>query len=123
MKKLGNGYTKYFNNRHKRNGVLFQGPFQAVHVNSNTQLLHVSVYINLNNRFKKRELNLSRSSWEEYVGLESNGICKKEIILGQFKSKQSYLDFAKSSLKDIINRKNKEKELENPNLDMPRPKN
>ena len=28
MKRLNGGYTSYFNNRHKRNGVLFQGLFK-----------------------------------------------------------------------------------------------
>src|SRR3989344_7025083 len=39
MKRLGGGYTWYFNNRHKRSGALFQGRFKSVHIKSNEQLL------------------------------------------------------------------------------------
>ena len=53
MQRLGTGYTKYFNNRHKRNGILFQGVFKVVHVGSNNYLLHLSSYINLNFRVHK----------------------------------------------------------------------
>ncbi|MEK7090072.1 MAG: transposase, partial [Patescibacteria group bacterium] len=49
MHRLCMGYAKYFNLRHERSGVLFQGPFKAVHVDSNEYLLYVSAYVNLNN--------------------------------------------------------------------------
>ena len=53
IQRLGTGYTKYFNNKHKRNGVLFQGKFKSVHVDSNEYLLHLSIYINLNEHAHK----------------------------------------------------------------------
>jgi len=48
MQKLGTGYTKYFNKRYERNGVLFQGVFKAKHVPTDDYLLHLSRYIHLN---------------------------------------------------------------------------
>lgn len=48
MQRLGMGYAKYFNNRRKRSGTLFQGKFKARHIDSNEYLLHVSSYVNLN---------------------------------------------------------------------------
>src|SRR6266481_8166134 len=39
MHKMGMGYAKYFNIRHKRSGSLFQGKFKAVHLETNEQLL------------------------------------------------------------------------------------
>src|SRR3989344_7885148 len=30
MQKIGTGYTMYFNQKHKRSGVLFQGKFKAI---------------------------------------------------------------------------------------------
>src|SRR3990167_8836926 len=50
MHRIGNGYSKYFNHKYNRNGALFQGLYQLVHITSNEQLLHTSVYVNLNNR-------------------------------------------------------------------------
>jgi len=57
MQKLGTGYTKYFNKRYKRNGVLFQGVFKAKHISTDEYLLHLSRYIHLN------PLGLLRDKW------------------------------------------------------------
>ncbi|MFA4817234.1 MAG: transposase [Parcubacteria group bacterium] len=109
MQKLGNGYTKYFNHKYKRSGVLFQGKFKSTHINSNEYLLHLSVYVNLNNLVHKLGLRhpMSKSSWEEYIKSGEVGLCKnKEIILGQFRSKKEYKDFAEEVVRGMIERKN-----------------
>ena len=48
MQRFLNSYTRYYNTRHERKGPLFEGPFRAVHVETNELLLHVSRYIHLN---------------------------------------------------------------------------
>ena len=108
MQKLGNGYTKYFNHKHKRSGVLFQGVFKSVHIDSNEYLLHLSVYINLNNLVHKISLRheMSKSSWEEYTRDSEVKFCKnKEMILGQFRNKKEYKQFAEKFVKGIIEKK------------------
>lgn len=112
MKRLG-GYTWYFNRKYQRSGSLFQGAFKAKHVNSNEYLLHVSSYVNLNNRVHKLKLAgpIFKSSWDEYMGTNKNDICKKDIILDQFKTNKEYKDFAESSLIDILERKKQSREL------------
>lgn len=112
MKRLSGGYTQYFNARHKRSGVLFQGRFRSSHIDSNEYLLHVSAYVNLNNRFKGVPHLISQSSWEEYLGDDKFGICNPEIVLGQFRSVGEYKKFALSSLRDILRRKEMEKNLD-----------
>ena len=112
MKRLG-GYTWYFNNRYRRSGALFQGRFKSSHINTNEYLLHVSAYVNLNNRFKGEPYRLSKSSLEEYLRKGNDGICNTSIVLEQFKDTKAYEKFATSSLKDILKRKELEKELEN----------
>lgn len=114
MKRLGGGYTWYFNNKHKRSGSLFQGVFKSVHIDDNQYLLNLSVYVNLNNRVHKfggETAKLVRSSWNEYL-MESNqnfpGICSKDIILSQFKKNNEYKNFAEEELKEIIRRKDDE---------------
>ncbi|KKT29058.1 hypothetical protein A3I36_00275 [Candidatus Giovannonibacteria bacterium RIFCSPLOWO2_02_FULL_45_28] len=115
MHKLGGGYTTYFNLKIQRSGALFQGPFKAVYVDSNEYLLHLSTYVNLN--FKVHKLGglapKWRASWEEYNN-ERFGVClcKKDIILNQFKNRAEYKKFAESSLVDILHRKDIAKELE-----------
>lgn len=111
MKRLGGGYTNYFNNKYNRAGVLFQGKFKANHINSNEYLLHVSTYINLNNRVHRIPNDVSKSSWGEYCNSGKMEICKKDIILSQFKNRTEYKNFAESSLQDILERKQRRKEL------------
>lgn len=49
IKRLGGGYTNYFNQRHKRSGSLFQGKTKKVQILNNAQLNYVASYI-LGNR-------------------------------------------------------------------------
>src|SRR3989344_8034371 len=53
IKRLAGGFTKYFNAKYDRTGVLFQGKFKANHIDSNEYLLHASAYVNLNNLVHK----------------------------------------------------------------------
>lgn len=107
MQRLGTGYTKYFNNRYNRNGVLFQGKFQAVHIVSNPQLLHVSAYVNLNYEIHRLGSRTSKSSWGEYINRknEENELCKKDDILGQFRNIKEYRVFAENSVQATLARR------------------
>ena len=112
MHKLSLGYTMFFNKKHKRSGSLFQGPFKAIHIDSNEYLLHLSAYVNLNyqvhnlEKFGGRASKLLKSSWGEYIGENKENFCKKDIILHQFGSALDYKNFAEDSLKRI--KENKE---------------
>lgn len=110
MHRFGVGYTKYFNKKYNRSGVLFQGAFKAVHIDSNEYLLHLSAYVNLNNRAHKLGNSVSKSSWEEYVK-GKNGFCHKDVVLHQFNNGSEYEAFAEKSLEDILLRKDMEKLL------------
>ena len=110
MKRLGGGYTGYFNNKYDRSGSLFQGKFKNVHIDSNEYLLHVSAYVNLNDRVhqlggRTPKLVASMSSWKEYMDKEMRGICEKEIILEQFKTSKEYEEYALASLDASIRKK------------------
>lgn len=118
MHRLATGYTMYFNEKEKRSGALFQGVFKSTHINSNEYLLHLSSYVNLNDRVHQlggeaSKLVESVSSWGEYIDKKMKGICEKEIILGQFKNIDEYKEFASSSLKAIIKRKEELKDIQN----------
>ena len=110
MHRMGVGYTKYFNQKHNRNGSLLQGTFQAIHIDSNDYLLHLSAYVNLNNKIHQLGNLVSKSSWEEYVN-GRDGFCGKGIILEQFNNKAEYKKFAEGSLDDIKKRKDMERFL------------
>ena len=115
MQRFGTGYTKYFNSRYRRSGTLFQDKFKSAHIGSNEYLLHVSAYVNLNNRVHQlgsKASKLVKSSWTEYISSGSVGImCKTDIVLDQFRSLGEYKEFALSSLDNIIERKQQEKEF------------
>ena len=111
MKRLG-GYAWYFNNKYERSGALFQGRFKAIHIDSNEYLLHLSAYVNLNNKVHRIKGESFRSSWNEYLNKNKTSLSKLNIILRQFSNSGEYKDFAESSLKDILGRKERRKEME-----------
>ena len=93
-----NSYTKYFNTKHERVGSLFQGPFKAVRIESDEQLMHVSRYIHLNPvssfLIEPEELeNYQWSSYQEYLESSSSSINDKELVLDLFPSKEKYRQF------------------------------
>lgn len=112
MKRINGGYTNFFNAKYKRNGILLQGRFKANLINSNEYLLHASCYVGLNNQVHKIKNNLFLSSWAEYTNQSKNGLCKKKIILDQFKGINEYKSFAKEALENILKRKILLKEFE-----------
>jgi putative transposase len=85
MHKLGMGYAKYFNHKNKRSGILFQGPFQSIHIDSNEYLLYLSAYVNKNHFIHNYNTeDWKYSSLPDYIGKRNDALCNKEVILGQF---------------------------------------
>ena len=117
IKRLAGGYTKFFNNKSNRLGVLFQGVFKSIHVNSNKYLLYLSAYVNLNNEVHQlgnetsKSSKLVRNSFNEYINNEP-GFCTKEIILEQFNSKKEYGIFVKEVVGEIAKRRKEDKDFE-----------
>lgn len=98
LRRFSDSYTRYFNVHNNRCGSLFQGSFKAVLIESNEQLLHVSRYIHLNpyTSFLVRDfdelIHYHWSSLGEYLS-NCSGLCKKDIVLGNFSSKEEYKKF------------------------------
>lgn len=113
MKRLGGGYSWHYNAKYQRKGTLFQGPFKAVNVDSNEYLLHLSAYVNLNNRVHRLGKSVNyRSSWDEYIDNTANKrFCSKQIILDQFRDSQEYRAFTEESLKISLDRKDQQEEF------------
>ena len=116
MHRLGGGYTMYYNNKHRHRGSLFRGVFRSIHVSTNEYLLHLSAYINLNDRVHQlggEASKLIRTRWKEYtdsgIKLEDE-MCEKDIILGQFKNKDEYKEYAEDALPIMLDRKKTERE-------------
>lgn len=98
ISKVSNSYTKYFNTKHNRVGHLLQGEFKAVAVDTPDQLLHLTRYIHLNPYVSNLTNDLGSyiySSYSEYIEVRSKTLSSPDLILCQFKDKQSYEDFVK----------------------------
>ena len=102
MQKVLNGYTKYFNAKYQQSGHLFQGPFRAVHIKDNEQLLYTSAYIHLNPREigqTEKETKYRWSSFSDFVGQNRWGqLLDPSIILEQMmENKDDYKTWVETS--------------------------
>ena len=92
-------YTKAMNKRYDRVGALFQGAFQAKHIDENNYLVHLSRYLHLNPVMAglvERPEDWEFSSCREYIGLRAGTLPKPEIVLSQFPSPEAYREFVES---------------------------
>lgn len=104
MKSLMNSYVKYFNQKYKRVGGLFQSVFKAVQIVDEPYLLHLTRYIHLNpldvNGVTLNSLKDYFCSYGEYIGKRNTSWIYTKEILDLFGSKladrssfTSYKDF------------------------------
>ena len=96
MQRVLNAYTKYFNTKYKKEGHLFQGPFQAVRVMSNEQLLYLSTYIHRNphviREWRGKESTYPYASFQDYISENRWGpLLASDIVLGQFTPSSSVI--------------------------------
>ena len=99
MQPFALSYTKAINKRHGRVGSLFQGRFQAVCVDRDEYLVHLSRYIHLNPvvaKLVEQPEDWEFSSYREYVGLRTGTLPKTEVVLAQFSSMGAYREFVES---------------------------
>lgn len=105
IQKMVTSYTMYFNKSHERTGVLFQGIFKRSHIKTNPRLVELSKYIHSNpikifnhsdvNNTGDQLLKYPWSSLSDYAGLRTDSkiLSNQTIILDQFDSPKSYVDY------------------------------
>lgn len=104
MSKFQNSYSRYFNVKTNRSGPLLTGKFQAVRIESDEQLVHVSRYIHLNptTAFLIKKFNGLKkylwSSYNEYCHDSTYKITNSKLILGLFQSKADYSNFLRNQV-------------------------
>jgi putative transposase len=111
MRALSNSYIRYFNEKYKRVGSLFQGRYKGVLVKNESYLLHLTRYIHLNpleldSSSEGEEVrpgdrsdllrNYPFSSYKEYLGKQKTNWIHPEEILAFFKTAQ------RTSLQDCL---------------------
>jgi len=95
MKQLSNAYTKYFNERHKRSGSLFEGPFKAAHV-KNDDMIQVVRYIHLNPFLSGIVDDPEKYRWSDfptYTNSKEVNISNNTHVLGKFNTPADYKHF------------------------------
>ena len=107
MQRVLNSYTKYYNTKYNKSGHLFQGPYKAVHVKDNNQLLYLSSYIHRNPRELKEWLNKEDSyPWSSYQDSINKNRFEEllvfDIISEQFGNKKEYDQFVKTSTAKLL---------------------
>ncbi|MEO1350056.1 MAG: transposase, partial [Cyanobacteria bacterium J06635_15] len=93
-------YTKAINRRYERCGALFQGRFQAIHVDEENYLLHLSRYIHLNPvkaGFVQRPEEWEFSSYPDYVELRCGTLPRFAEVRRQAGTAQDYETFVGAS--------------------------
>jgi putative transposase len=98
IKKVQNAYAKYFNIKQNRPGALWGSQFQAVRVETDEQLIHLSRYIHLNpstsfiTKIEQLE-NYAWSSLAQYLGANLYEFVNQSLILSFFQNKEDYRKF------------------------------
>jgi REP element-mobilizing transposase RayT len=111
MQKLGTSYTRFFNEKYDRSGVLFQGRFKAVQLTVKKSLEFMSVYINLNYKYHRVDLKnaLAKTSLFEYLGTEiGEQICDVKLvgnIVEEVGGVSSYKEYSKRHSEYFTNQK------------------
>ncbi|MCH7504792.1 transposase [PVC group bacterium] len=107
MSNILNGYTRYFNIRHKRKGPLWVGRFKRVVVSTDEQLLHLTRYVHLNpvtSYLIEKPESWTYGSYNEYC---SQGTTDEEMCCYE-----NILDIDSKSYKNFVNdRKEYQREL------------
>lgn len=119
MKRLNMGYSRYFNEKYKRQGALFEGRYKLVPVAEEAHFIHLPYYIHLNPldlvapEWRKRELknsseavkfleNYRWSSHLDYLGRKNfPSLTSREFLLEFFGGSQEYERRIKEWLRNI----------------------
>ncbi len=113
MKKLGNAYVGYFNDKYKRRGMgsLFQGPFKSAHVKTDEQFIYLAFYVFANpldlfcENWKKKGIKNAKeaveylesykwSSYADSIGKENfPSVTNREVLMNNFGSANDIKNF------------------------------
>jgi putative transposase len=89
LKKLNMGYAKYFNEKYKRSGALFQGKTKRKHIDSDAYMLHILNYIH----FNPLDYHRQSKDWRSH-SINNQGHALTELSKYRW---SSYLDYMGSA--------------------------
>ncbi|MDC1205271.1 transposase [Candidatus Pacebacteria bacterium] len=89
MKKLNMGYAKFFNEKYKRSGYLWQGRYKKIHIQTDSHFMYIPYYIHLN------PLDCTQHNWRE--GTLSDMDMRNALNALENYRWSSYLDYNEST--------------------------
>lgn len=119
MKKLNMGYAKYFNEKYKRIGALFQGRYKSVMVTKETHFMYLPYYIHCNPldlitpEWREKELRnyqkainfLESYRWSSHLdysgGKSFPSVTKREFLLKAYDGPKGYKKLFYDWLKEL----------------------
>lgn len=119
MRKLGTGYTNYFNKKYERVGSLFQGKYKFVHLKTDAHFIHLPYYIHCNPldlkfpEWREREIkdykkaaqfleNYRWSSFPDYIGKKNfPSVTQREFLMEFLGGSEQYKRDTLKWLKEI----------------------
>ncbi|MBI5306012.1 transposase [Candidatus Wolfebacteria bacterium] len=119
MKKLNAGYSRYFNEKYKRKGTLFEGKYKRIIIKDEAHFIHLPYYIHYNpldlimpewrqrklENYKKATEFLEKYRWSshlDYLGKNNfPSVTQREFLLGFFKGHDGYKNNMKEWLKEL----------------------
>jgi putative transposase len=96
MQAVFNIYPKRFNHKYGLSGRLFEGPFQAIMVESEKYLLHLCRYIHRNPveaDMVKNPEQWHYSNYLEFMGKRNGTLVDREFVRENFGSPEEYREF------------------------------
>jgi len=119
MKKINGGYVKYFNEKRKRKGTLFEGKYKKILVKNEPHFIHLPYYIHLNAldlkfpEWRNKELknyreamnfleNYRWSSHLDYIGKKNfPSVTQREFLMDFFGGHERYKEDVINFLKEL----------------------
>lgn len=102
MQIFGTSYTKSINKHMARVGPLYQSRFQAIHVDREEYLLHLTRYVHLNPyaaKLVRTPEAWEYSSYREYTGTREGTLPSTDTVLARFDdSFAAYRDFVEAGM-------------------------
>ena len=100
-----NSYVKMFNYRYKRSGTLFEGRYQAIHVDDEAYLVYLCTYIHAN-PLKAGFVDDLRawpySNYLEWIGERKGSLVDHEFVRAYFPKSGQYQAYVKNFMKAIV---------------------
>jgi putative transposase len=119
MKKLNMAYAKYFNQKHKRKGTLFESRYKAILVSKSNHFLNLPYYIHLNPldlefpEWRERKLNnynkainfLNQYRWSSHMDYSNiknfPSVTDRKLLLDIFGGEEKYKQSINKWLKEM----------------------